>query len=49
MKAVSGKIGVPVPQDVSINAEVDLGPIPDACGIAARLVISLPVLDKATT
>ena len=48
MKAVGGKIGIPVPQDVSIDAEVDLGPIPDAYGIAARLTISLPGLDKAT-
>jgi osmotically inducible protein OsmC len=33
---------------VSIDAEVDLGPIPNAYGIAARLAISLPGLDKAT-
>ena len=48
MKAVGGKIGIAVPQDVSIDAEVDLGPIPNAYGIAARLAISLPGLDKAT-
>ena len=48
MKAVGGKIGIPVPQDVSIDAEVDLGPIPNAYGIAARLAISLPGLDKET-
>ena len=46
MKAVGGKIGITVPQDVSIDAEVDLGPIPNAYGIAARLAISLPGLDK---
>jgi len=33
---------------VSIDAEVDLGPIPNAYGIAARLAISLPGLDKET-
>ena len=37
-----------MPQDVSIAAEVDLGPIPNAYGIAARLAISLPGMDKAT-
>ena len=45
MKAVGGKIGIPVPQDVSIDAEVDLGPIPNAYGIAVRMKISLPGLD----
>ncbi len=34
------------PQDVSVDAEVDLGPIPNAYGIAARLKVSLPGLDK---
>jgi len=48
MKAVGGKIGIAVPQDVSIDAEVDLGPIPNAYGIAARLNIHLPGLDQAT-
>ena len=48
MKAVGGKIGIAVPQDVSIDAEVDLGPIPNAYGIAARLNIHLPGLDEAT-
>ncbi|WP_311223054.1 MULTISPECIES: organic hydroperoxide resistance protein [unclassified Acidovorax] len=46
LKAVGGKIGIAVPQDVSVDAEVDLGTIPDAYGIAARLKVSLPGLDK---
>ncbi|AVS75786.1 organic hydroperoxide resistance protein [Paracidovorax cattleyae] len=47
MKAVAGKVGVTIPQDVSIDAEVDLGQIPNAYGIAARLKVSLPGVDKA--
>ena len=47
MKAVSPKVGVPLPPDVAIDAEVDLGPIPNAYGIAARLNVSLPGVDRA--
>ena len=46
LKAVGGKLGIAVPQDVAIDAEVDLGTIPNAYGIAARLKISLPGLDR---
>ena len=48
LKAVGGKLGIAVPQDVAIDAEVDLGTIPNAYGIAARLKVSLPGLDTAT-
>lgn len=47
LKAVGGKTGVAVPQDVAVDAEVDLGTIPNAYGIAVRLKISLPGLDRA--
>lgn len=46
MKAVGGKLGIAVPQDVAIDAEVDLGTLPNAYGIAVRLKISLPGLDR---
>ena len=46
LKAVGGKLGIAVPQGVAIDAEVDLGTIPNAYGIAARLKISLPGLDR---
>ena len=46
LKAVGGKLGIAVPQDVSVDAEVDLGQIPNAYGIAARLKVSLPGLEK---
>ena len=46
IKAVAGRMKLAVPADVSIDAEVDLGPIPNAYGIAARLKISLPGMDR---
>lgn len=46
MKAVGGKLGIAVPQDVAVDAEVDLGQIPNAYSIAARLKVSLPGLEK---
>ncbi len=47
MKAVAGKMKATLPADLSIDAEVDLGPIPNAYGIAVRMTISLPGMDKA--
>ena len=47
MKAVAGKMKVTLPADLAIDAEVDLGPIPNAYGIAARLNVSLPGMDRA--
>ena len=48
MKAVAPKLGVTLPQDVAIDAEVDLGPIPDAFGIAVRMNVHLPGMDRDT-
>lgn len=47
IKAVAAKQKIAVPQDVAIDAEVDLGPIPNAYGIAARLTVHLPGMDRA--
>jgi len=49
MKAVAGKMKLTLPADLAVNAEVDLGPIREgnAYGIAARLNISLPGMDRA--
>jgi len=47
MKAVAGKMKVRLPADLAIDAEVDLGPIPNAYGIAARLNVSLPGMERA--
>jgi len=47
MKAVAGKMKITLPADLAVDAEIDLGPIPDAYGIAARLNVSLPSMDRA--
>ena len=47
IKAVAGKQKISLPQDLAIDAEVDLGTIPNAYGIAARLKVSLPGMDRA--
>jgi len=46
MKAVAGKMKVTLPQDLAVDAEVDLGPIPNAYGIAVRMNVSLPGMDR---
>ena len=47
IKAVAAKMKLAVPADVSIDASVDLGPVGQAYGIAARLNVSLPGMDRA--
>jgi Ohr subfamily peroxiredoxin len=44
---VAGKMKLAVPADVAVDAEVDLGPVGQAYGIAARLVVHLPGMDRA--
>jgi lipoyl-dependent peroxiredoxin len=46
MKAVAGKMKVTLPADLAVDAEVDLGPVGSAYGIAARLNVSLPGMDR---
>jgi Ohr subfamily peroxiredoxin len=46
MKAVAGMKKVTLPDDLSIDASVDLGKIPAGYGIAVRLDISLPGMDR---
>ena len=48
MKAVAGKMKLSLPADVSIAADVGIGPIPAGFGIQATLNISLPGLDRDT-
>lgn len=43
---VAGQKNVAVPADAFVAAEVDLGPISQGFGIAARLTIGLPGLDR---
>ena len=46
MKAVGGMKKMTLPEDLSVDASVDLGKIPDAYGIAVRLDVSLPGMDR---
>ena len=47
LKAVAGMKKMTLPDDASIDASIDLGKIPHAYGIAARLDVSLPGMDRA--
>jgi Ohr subfamily peroxiredoxin len=47
MKAVAPKLQVTVPAEAAVDAEVDLGPTSQGYGIAARLNVSLPGLERA--
>lgn len=47
MKAVAGRMKLTLPADLAIDAEVDLGPVAGGYGIAARLNVSLPGMDRA--
>ncbi len=47
MKHVAGMKKITVPADAAIDASVDLGPIAAGFGIAAKLVVSLPGMDRA--
>lgn len=47
MKAVGGMKKIAVPDGVAVDAEVDLGPTAKGYGIAVRLKVSLPGMDRA--
>ena len=47
MKAVAPKVGVSVPAETAVDAEVDLGPTALGYGIAVRLTITVPGLERA--
>lgn len=47
MKAVGGMKKIAVPNDVAVDAEVDLGPTAKGYGIAVRLKVSLPGMERA--
>ena len=47
MKAVAGKMKVTLPADLAVGAEVDLGPVGSAYGIAVRMNVSLPGMERA--
>ncbi len=47
MKHVAGLKKVAVPANASLDASVDIGPIPAGFGIAVRMVVNLPGMDRA--
>lgn len=47
MKAVATQQKLSLPSDTAIDAEVDLGPTSKGYGIAARLTVHLPGMDRA--
>ena len=47
IKAVAGMKKITVPEGTSIDASVDLGKIPNGYGIAVRLDITLPGMERA--
>lgn len=47
LKAVGGMQKITIPQDVAVDAEVDLGPITGGYGIAVRMTVHLPGMDRA--
>lgn len=47
LKFVAGQKQVAIPADASIDAEVDIGPIPNGFGIAVRMAIRLPGIERA--
>lgn len=47
MKAVSPKLGIAVPAETAIDTEVDLGPTANGYGIAVRMKVTLPGVERA--
>ena len=47
IKAVAGMQKITVPADLTIDASVDLGKIPNGYGIAVRLDIALPGMERS--
>ncbi|MHB1199023.1 MAG: organic hydroperoxide resistance protein [Polaromonas sp.] len=47
MKAVAGMQKITLPESTSIDASVDLGKVPNGYGIAVRLEVSLPGMERA--
>ena len=47
MKAVAPKLAMTVPAETAIDTEVDLGPTANGYGIAVRMKITLPGVERA--
>jgi len=47
MKAVAGRQKIALPADVSITAEVGIGPVPTGFGLQVAMAISAPGMERA--
>ncbi len=47
MKFVAGQQKITLPADISIAADVDIGPIPNGFSVAVAMTISVPGMDRA--
>ena len=47
IKAVAARQKVTLPDNLAVDSEVDLGPVGQAYGIAVRMNVSLPGMDRA--
>ncbi len=47
MKFVAGQQKISLPADISIAADVDIGPIPNGFSVAVAMTISVPGMDRA--
>ena len=45
--AETRRVRIALPADAAVDAEVDLGPVGEAYGVAVRLDVSLPGLERA--
>lgn len=46
MQAVAAMRGITLPEDLSLDAQVDLGPVGQAFGIAVRMQVRLPGMER---
>ena len=46
MQVVASRMKIALPADVAIDAEVDLGPTGNAYGLAVRLAVSVPGIER---
>ena len=46
LRVVAGRAQVTLPEDLSVDAEVDLGPIGQVFSVAVRMKVSLPGMDR---
>jgi lipoyl-dependent peroxiredoxin len=46
MELAAQKLKIALPRDLAVDAEIDLGPTEGAYGVAARLIVSMPGIER---